>query len=148
GLFSASTVEALVTRALAAPLQRLTASLRAGDPVEFVGVVQELVGAIIAEIVGLDADPAMVRTAFEQGTSITAMVRLGRRRLTPRQVALARSTMESLTAPSLAVYATGDPRTVPGRLRELGMTAAQAQSLVAALVLTGTETLVSFLPRL
>lgn len=148
GLFSPSTVEVLVTQALATPLARLTAALRAGERVEFVGVVQELVGAIIAEIVGLDPAAATVRTAFEQGTAVTAMVRLGRRRLTPRQIAYARSTMSALTEPSVMAYQTGDPRTVPGRLRELGMTADQARSLVAALVLTGTETLVSFLPRL
>jgi cytochrome P450 len=148
GLFSPSTVETLVAQALAAPLARLSAALHSGEPVEFVGVVQELVGAIIAEIVGLDPDPATVRTAFDQGTGITAMVRLGRRSLTPHQIARARSTMEALTAPALDAYATGDPRTVPGRLRELGMTGGEARSLVAALVLTGTETLVSFLPRL
>jgi cytochrome P450 len=148
GLFSPSTVESLVARALTAPLARLTATLRAGEAVEFVAVVQELVGAIIAEIVGLPSDPATVRSAYANGTAVTAHVRLGRRRLTPRQVALARSTLATLTTPSTAAYEAGDPRTVPGRLRELGMTATQAQSLVAALVLTGTETLVSFLPRL
>jgi cytochrome P450 len=56
--------------------------------------------------------------------------------------------MVELTAPAAVAYAAGSESTVPGRLRALGMDQAQALGLVAALVLTGTETLVSFLPRL
>ena len=148
GLFSPSTVERLVARALAAALHDLTTRLRSGAEVDFVEVVQYLIGSIIAELVGLDADPATVRAAYAQGVAITSLVRLGRPSLTPRQVSLARQTMRSLTATATTAYEAGDPTTVPGRLRELGMTSEQARGLVAALVLTGTETLVSFLPRL
>jgi cytochrome P450 len=61
GLFTPSSVDAFVTRALAAPLSVLTRRLRAGEPVEFVSVVQELVGAVIHELVGLAPDPTTAR---------------------------------------------------------------------------------------
>ncbi|MEV8515118.1 cytochrome P450 [Dactylosporangium sp. NPDC051484] len=148
GLFSASYVDRLCTRALGAPLADLTDRLRSGEPVEFVGVVQRLVGAVIAELVGLSPDPRTVQAAYREGTAITSMVRLGRRTLTPRQVTIAKRTLAALTAPASVAYAAGDPETVPGRLRELGMSEPEARGAVAALVLTGTETLVSYLPRL
>jgi cytochrome P450 len=148
GLFAPGYVARLTARALGSPLRSLTESLRRGERVEFVDTVQRLVGGVIAELVGLRPDQESVRRAYRQGTAMTSMVRLGRRRLTPPQVVLARRTVEELTAPAAIAYAQGDPDTVPGRLRELGMTEPEARGAVAALVLTGTETLVSFLPRL
>lgn len=148
GLFVASYVQRLCDKALSAPLAVLTRRLRDGERVEFVDVVQRLVGAVIATLVGLPPDPATVLSVYHRGTAVTSMVRLGRRRLSPRQVATAQRTMAELTAPASIAYAAGDPDTVPGRLRELGMTEPEARGAVAALVLTGTETLVSYLPRL
>jgi cytochrome P450 len=148
GLFAPSYVQRLCQRALGAPLAELTSRLRAGEPVEFVGVVQRLVGAVIAELVGLSPDPAAVAEAYRRGSAATSMVRLGRRRLTAAQVAAIRQSMAEVTAPASVAYAAGDPETVPGRLRSMGMTDAEARSLVAVLVIAGTETLVSFLPRL
>jgi cytochrome P450 len=148
GLFAPGYVARLASRALGGPLAGLTLAVRRGERVEFVDTVKRLVGGVIAELVGLRPDPESVSRAYRQGTAMTAMVRLGRRRLTPAQIALARDTMDALTAPAAIAYAQGDPDTVPGRLRELGMTESEARGAVAALVLTGTETLVSFLPRL
>jgi cytochrome P450 len=76
------------------------------------------------------------------------MVRLGKPSLTPPQVARGRQVMAELTAPAALAYAAGDPATVPGRMRELGLTKPEALGAVAAFVLTGTETLVSYVPRL
>lgn len=56
--------------------------------------------------------------------------------------------MAELTRPAAAAYRAGDPATVPGRMRELGLTEPEALGAVAAFALTGTETLVSFVPRL
>jgi cytochrome P450 len=56
--------------------------------------------------------------------------------------------MAQLTAPAEAAYRAGDPKTVPGRMRALGLSAEESRGAVAAFVLTGTETLVSFVPRL
>src|SRR5690606_39499082 len=45
-------------------------------------------------------------------------------------------------------YRDGDPSTVPGRMRELGLSEDEALGAVGAFVLTGTETIQSFVPRL
>ncbi|HXV93447.1 MAG TPA: cytochrome P450, partial [Pseudonocardia sp.] len=115
--------------------------------VELVGLVQRLAGAVIAELVGLDPRTA-AGPAFAAAHAVTGQVRLARPRLTPRQVARARAALAELTGPAEAAYRAGDPGTVPGRMRELGLTADEARGAVAAFVLTGTETLVSFVPRL
>jgi cytochrome P450 len=148
GLFTPGYVAALCARALGDPLAALGRRLAAGEPVDLVGEVQRLAGAVICELVGLPPDPHRTAVAFADGTAVTSMVRLGRRRLTDRQARRARTVLAGLTAPAVAAYRDGDPATVPGRMRELGMTEAEARGAVGAFVLTGTETLVSYVPRL
>jgi cytochrome P450 len=147
GLFTARSVSALCNEVAAAPMAAMSVELRAGRPVDVVSVVKNLAGAVICALVGLPSADQAVQ-AFAAGTAITSMVRLGRPRLTPAQAVKARSVMADLTAPAVRAYADGDPSTVPGRMRELGLTEPEALGAVAAFVLTGTETLVSYVPRL
>jgi cytochrome P450 len=116
-------------------------------PLDLVALTRRLAGAVIAELVGLDPDLA-AGPAFAAATAVTGQVRLARPRLTPSQIATARAAMAELTGPAEAAYRAGDPATVPGRMRSLGLSADESRGAVAAFVLTGTETLVSFVPRL
>ncbi len=145
-LFTPRSTADLCARVAAGPMKRLRDDLAAGQPVDLVPVVRNLVGAVICELVGLD--PAEAGNAHAAGTAVTAMVRLGRPTLTPDQVRHGRTALARLTSPAARAYAAGDPATVPGRMRELGLTEEEALGAVAAFVLTGTETLVSYIPRL
>src|SRR5690606_19842067 len=60
----------------------------------------------------------------------------------------ARAVLARLSEPARDAYRAGDPATVPGRMRELGLSEAEALGAVGAFVLTGTETVQSFVPRL
>lgn len=143
-LFTPAAVGSLCARVAREPLDAVRSTLAAGRPLDLVPVVRGLAGAVIAELVGLAAPGP----AFDAATALTGMVRLARPRLTPRQVSRGRRTMAVLTAPAAAAYREGDPATVPGRMRALGLTEAEALGAVAAFALTGTETVVSFVPRL
>ncbi|GHH39279.1 cytochrome P450 [Lentzea cavernae] len=146
GLFTPRSVSELCGAVLDAPVQELRNDLRAGRPVDLVAVVRRLVGAVICELVGLEVSEAMA--AHAAGTAITSTIRLGRRSLTPAQVLQCRQSLGALTRPAARAWADGDPATVPGRMRQLGLTEEEALGAVAAFVLTGTETLVSYVPRL
>ncbi|NUT90758.1 MAG: cytochrome P450 [Saccharothrix sp.] len=145
GLFTPRSVADLCARVTDEPVGRLRDDLAAG-PVDLVPVVRRLVGAVICELVGLAPREAVA--AHAAGTAITSMIRLGRPSLTPAQVEHGRQALGTLTRPAARAYAEGDPATVPGRMRELGLTEDEALGAVAAFVLTGTETLVSYVPRL
>lgn len=147
-LFTPRAVNSLCTKVLATPLAALRSRLLAGTPVDLVETMQHLAGAVICELVGLPPDPTRHTEFYARGTALTSMVRLARHALTPRQVTRARTTLASLTAPAAVAFGNGDPATVPGRMRELGLTEPEALGAVAAFVLTGTETIVSYLPRL
>ncbi|GAA3235959.1 cytochrome P450 [Pseudonocardia petroleophila] len=146
-LFTPAAVAQLCARVLAEPCAALRGRLAAGEAVDLVPVAQRAAGAVIAGLVGLDAGDA-AGPAFAAATAVTSMVRLRRPELTPRQVVRGRAALAGITAPAAAAYREGDPATVPGRMRELGLTEREALGAVAAFALTGTETVVSFLPRL
>jgi cytochrome P450 len=146
-LFAPAYVDGMVAESLSPALAQLSARLAAGDRVQLVAEVRRYASIAISSLVGLDS--AIVDDElFRRVSSITAMVRLSKPRLSARQVAVARAVMADLGEHAQAAYRAGDERTVPGRMRALGLTEDEAMGAVGAFVLTGTETLVSYIPRL
>ena len=151
GLFTPRAVEAIVAPAAERLRGRLAAVLDKGHSVELVGLVKELSGGVISRLLGVrdDAPGRLPDTElFNLGTSITSLVRLGRPQLTVRQVAKAKSAVEILAGPVRHAYRSDDSSTFPGRLRTLGLSEDEAVGIVSAFVIAGTETLVSYVPRL
>ncbi|MFI2366777.1 cytochrome P450 [Promicromonospora sp. NPDC019610] len=129
-------------------LPDLTRRLAAGETVDLAAAVTAQAGAVICGMVGLPPTDQAVRSAMAAAGTITGMVRLHRHGLTRSQVTRARAVLERLTAPARTAYRAGDPATVPGRMRDLGLSEREAMGAVGAFVLTGTETVQSFVPRL
>ncbi|QNE48513.1 cytochrome P450 [Glaciihabitans sp. INWT7] len=146
-IFAPSSVEPLVAESLGEPLARLARRLSEGEPVDLVEEVRRYSSIAIGRLVGLDS-AELTAELFHKVSSITSMVRLTRSTLTPTEVAKARVVMAELGLHAQRAYHSGDEQTVPGRMRALGLTEAEALGAVGAFVLTGTETLVSYIPRL
>lgn len=145
-LFAPAAVDQLVLEALGPATQRLRERLAAGEDVDLVEHAKHAASAVISRLVGLPA--GVVDDEFFRRTSqITGYVSLARRSLTPAQAASAREVMSELGDHAARAYA-GDESTVPGRMRALGLSEEEARGAVGAFVLTGTETLVSFVPRM
>jgi cytochrome P450 len=147
-LFSPRAVRQLVSADRVGVLPDLTRRLAAGETVDLAAAVTAQAGAVICGMVGLPPTDDAVRSAMAAAQTITGMVRLHRHGLTRSQVVQARAVLERPTAPARAAYRAGDPATVPGRMRDLGLSEREAMGAVGAFVLTGTETIHSFVPRL
>ena len=146
-LFAPSYVEPLVAASLGKAAAELTVRLRAGERVDIVAEAKRNASIMISQLVGLDV--AQVNDdLFDRVSSITRFVRLARPKLTDAQARAARDILGELTEHARAAYRSGDERTVPGRMRSLGLSEDEAMGAVGAFVLTGTETLVSYIPRL
>ena len=148
GLFTPRAVRALTAPDAEAALGRLADDLLAGVEVDLVARAAELAGTVICRMTGLPPTDASVRAAFTAAQEVVGLVRLHRPRLTTAQVRRARGVLARLSAPAREAYRAGDPATVPGRMRELGLDESEALGAVGAFVLTGTETVQSFVPRL
>jgi cytochrome P450 len=148
GLFTPRAVRDLVAASVPGALAGVAPRLLAGERVDLAAETATTAGTVICSMTGLPPTDAAVRDAIAAAQSIVGLVRLHRRSLTPAQVRHARAVLAGLSAPARDAYRDGDPRTVPGRMRELGLTEAEALGAVGAFVLTGTETIQSFVPRL
>ncbi len=154
-LFTPAAAEDVCRRVLAAPLAAVTADLAAGREVDLVDVARRCATAVIASLVGLlddDASPAEVDAASDlllgAGDEVLGMVGLRTRRLTAAQVARVRELFAPMTRAATAAYDRAEGTgSVLGRLPALGISRAQAPSLAAVLLLTGTETVTSAAPR-
>ena len=146
-IFAPSFVEPMVAESLGEPVAQLRERLSKGEQVDLVEEVRRYSSIAISRLVGLDS-AELTTVLFHRVSSITSMVRLTRTKLAPMQVARARVVMGELTSHAQRAYRAGDEHTVPGRMRALGLTESEAMGAVGAFVLTGTETLVSYIPRL
>ena len=146
-IFAPSFVEPMVAESLGEPVAQLRERLSSGEQVDLVEEVRRYSSIAISRLVGLDSGE-LTPDLFRKVSSITSMVRLTRTKLTSAEVARARVVMGELTSHAQRAYRAGDEHTVPGRMRALGLTESEAMGAVGAFVLTGTETLVSYIPRL
>lgn len=145
-LFAPAFVNELVSEALGPSSAALAASLARGERVDLVAHARRCASSVISRLVGLDEE-VVDDELFARVSAVTGFVTLARPRLTPRQLEVARGILGELGAHAARAYA-GDESTVPGRMRALGLDEREALGAVGAFVLTGTETLVSFVPRL
>jgi cytochrome P450 len=149
-LFAPAFVGSLTRETIGTATTALTARLLAGETVDLVAEVRDYAGRVISRLVGLESD-VLGEELFARVSAVTGFVRLARPRFTPAQVDAARKVLGELTQHARRAYrdtGTGSASTVPGRMRELGLSEDEAMGAVGAFVLTGTETLVSYLPRL
>jgi cytochrome P450 len=145
-LFAPAFVDAMVADSLGAATRELAARLAAGERVDLVAHARRGASAVISRLVGLD-DDVIDDALFARVSAVTGFVSLARPRLTPAQLEVARGILSELGEHAVRAYR-GDESTVPGRMRALGLDEREALGAVGAFVLTGTETIVSYLPRL
>jgi len=146
-LFAPAYVEALAAQSLAGAVTDITTRLKNGERVDVVTEVRRYASIMVSQLVGLPVE-AFSDDLFARVASITRFVSLTKPRFTPRELAIAKGVLDELTTNSREAYRAGGDATVPGRMRELGLTEDEALGAVGAFVIVGTETLVSYLPRL
>lgn len=145
-IFAPGAVRALVDRALAPAAEAMRRDLVAGARVDLAQLARDAASGIVSELVGLPSG-AYSRDLYDEVTALTGLVTLTRPRMTELQLRRARPIVARLVASASDAY-DGDESTVPGRMRALGLSRQEAMGAVAAFAITGTETLVSSIPRI
>ncbi|MFG1878993.1 cytochrome P450 [Sphaerisporangium sp. NPDC049003] len=148
-LFTPAQVASLVSGVLESPLAGLSARLARGETVDLVDEMRLMAGAVICRLIGMgEVAPEDARSLFAEGERIVSMVSLRSRRLSERQITAARLVLDRIGDIAVAAYERGEDSTVMGRMRALGLSAAEARGAAGAFFLTGTETVATFVPRL
>nr|BFE84856.1 hypothetical protein GCM10020093_074570 [Planobispora longispora] len=127
-LFTPAYVSGLVADVLREPLEALDARLARGETVDLVDTMRVMAGAVICRTIGLGEVPeARARELFAEGERVVSMVSLRSRRLSDRQVVIARRVLDRIGDIAQAAYEAGDESTIMGRMRAQGLSAAEAR---------------------
>ena len=152
GLFTPAYTAALVQRVLGPGLARLGERLRRGERVDLALEAQAMTGRVACELLGVPLPPgredATCIELHRLGAEFASVLALDGGRPDARRLAAARAQFEQLTQVARVAFDQGDERCVPGRLRALGLDFEACRGVVGLLLLAGTETTASALPRI
>jgi cytochrome P450 len=152
-LFAPAYLATITQDVLAAPVAELHSRLAAGETVDVVRFMQVLTGRTTCHMLGL---PLPAAEAEEACLDLFAMTRemgeslgLATKRLTPAQVTAKKVPFERLTAAVAGAYQRDDlpGNSVLARVKQLGLTAEEARGVIGMLLVVGTETLTTAVPR-
>jgi len=152
--FTPAYVDQLCAGVLGEPLARLSDRLERGGRVDVVDATRVMSGAVTSALIGfdvagtLDEREAAYRGLVTKVDEITAMVKMGRMRLTPAQIARAKAIAAQVGAAAGRAWREGDENTAVGRMRGSGLTEEESRGLASAFLIAGTETISSLIPRL
>jgi cytochrome P450 len=146
---SASAVHELVDTIWGAGLDTAVLALRAGRRVDLARLAAVLTGRTMGRLLGIgDFDDTASLATFELGERLVGVVRLRSGALSPRVASRSRRRFLALTD-GLAAAMPGAPAgSILGRLRSAGIDEPQVRGVGAALLLTGTGTVSTALPRI
>lgn len=152
-LFAPAYLETIANEVLAAPVANLADRLAAGETIDLVRFMKILTGRTTCHMLGLpkpnDGDEETYLDLFAMTREMGESVGIATKRFTPAQVAAARVPFEKLTAAVAGAYDSDDlpSGSVLSRVKELGLTADEARGVIGMLLVVGTQTLTTAVPR-
>lgn len=143
-LFTPRYVAELTERVLGEQARQLGRELAAGRQVDVARFAHVFTGTMLCHMTGMQLEgEALERRAlqlYDTGAELAKLVPLRVTRLPEDKVRKGRALFEQLVAGTDEAHAHGSAETIPGRLREIGLTLEEARGVIGVLMLAGTET--------
>lgn len=151
-LFTPKYVGAVTDKVLGELAAGLHEDLTAGREVDIARFAQAFTGTMLCHMNGIELESdALERRALELydvGAEIAALVPLRVKAVDERTVKQARELFARLIDGTEEAYRSGSPDTIPGRMREVGLSLEEARGVIGILMLAGTETTSTALARI
>jgi len=151
-LFTPKYVRAVTEQVLGDLAAGLHDELASGREVDVARFAQAFTGTLLCHMNGIELEgAALERRALELydvGAEIAALVPLRVKAVNERTVKHARELFARLVDGTDEAYRSGSPDTIPGRMREIGLSLEEARGVIGILMLAGTETTSTALARI
>jgi cytochrome P450 len=152
GLLAPKVVARVTSQALAHIGDEVRGKLACGEAIDVAVLARRVTGTMMCHLVGLrlsgDDLEARALEMYELGQQLVRMVPTSLKALPEDEVRVAKAIFEQLVEGIDDVYETGSTETIPGHLRELGLTREEARGVVGMLLIAGTETTSSAVARM
>lgn len=150
-MFAKDRVELIYSTVSAPILDEATEKLKAGENIDMVSIAEKISYLSMWHIVGLSAEKLHgidFKLAVRTLRSVTEGVNPAKKKLSNKQVTAARGKLVFLEELARDAYNNDDRESIPLRLKQEGYSEEAAISLTKSLFIAGTETVISFLPRM
>ncbi|WIB16962.1 cytochrome P450 [Curtobacterium sp. MCPF17_050] len=144
-LFSQRFLRSIVDEVLTPEMDRFEDAVGRREDVDVVAVIERAAALIICRLTGYPEDDAAAQLA--RAREILGFVTLTTKEFSDAQLAVVHEKLAVLNASTRAAYRAAAPGTVPALMRAEGITEEDTVSVVTAMIVAGTETIVSFVPR-
>jgi cytochrome P450 len=132
-------------------LAELKRRLLAGERVDLAHEVEVTSAMVLCRLAGFQLSglpEAALLQELGKARELLSLVKLSTRTLNQKQLTTAHAKLANLQDQVRTAYREAQPGTVPTLLREAGLNVEDTVSVVSALILAGTETTISHVPRL
>lgn len=150
-MFAKERVELIYGTVTAPILEETAAQLKAGENVNMVEVSEKISYLSMWHIVGLSAEKLRgidFKLAVRTLRSVTEGLNPTKKKFSQKQIDIARGKLTFLDELVREAYNNEERESIPLRLKQEGYTEEAAISLTKSLFIAGTETVISFLPRM
>jgi cytochrome P450 len=149
-LFNGKVLDEMVGAVIRASASQLSQDLISGKAVDVVLHVERMAARVICTLSGYDLSQTNEEEILEQldrARGLLRFVKLTRKKLRAEEVALALQELESIHNHISNAYDHDEESTIPHLLKSYGFGENEVISIITALIIAGTETVISHLPR-
>jgi cytochrome P450 len=150
-MFTPKYLSTLVGDIINPQLDGLRARLLAGESVDIAHEIEKTAATLVCRLAGwniTDTTEDVVLTQLARAREALGLVTLTTSAFTSEQVAYAHDRLSDVTNSIRAAYQANTPGSVAALLRGEGLTEDDTTSVITALIIAGTETTISHVPRL
>lgn len=147
-LFTTKFLNQMVGSVLELQMAELQRRLLDGEPVDITAQAERGAALVICKLTGYAIDnPRAVTVQLAKARELLGMISLTTKRFSDTTLAIMHEKLADLNASTRAAYQANIDGTVPALLRAEGLDENDTISVVSAMIVAGTETIVSFIPR-
>jgi cytochrome P450 len=149
-LFNGKALDEMVGTAIRLSARELAESISSGEKVDVVAHVELMAARVMCTLSGYDLDATDERellTQLDRARGLLRFVKLTRKELRPHEVTIAISELENIHVRISEAFERNQVSTIPYLLKQNRFSKSEVISIISALIIAGTETVISHLPR-
>ena len=149
-LFNGKVLDEMVGDTIRRSAIELSEKLSSGVKVDVVSHIELMAARVVCTLSGYDiavTDEEELLVQLDRARGLLRFVKLTRKQLRPHEVKIAISELESIHQRISEAFERNHESTIPYLLKQHGFSKAEVTSIITALIIAGTETVISHLPR-
>lgn len=149
-MFNGKVLDEMVGDTIRLSARELSENISSGEKVDVVAHIELMAARVVCTLSGYDiqaTEEKELLLQLDRARGLLRFVKLTRKAMRPHEVEIAISELESIHRRISEAYQRNQVSTIPYLLKQYGFSKDEVTSIITALIIAGTETVISHLPR-